>query len=369
MADRRPVKTFIRTKTSMLIINLSLRRIVRPSLAALALITSSTFAATGTLRIGSYNIEADIDGVSTPRTGLYTALEAIGNASVLGNAQPLDILGLEETTSETTTVSPIVSNLNTYYAGSAVYATTGLQGKSSSNSVTGGNGPNSLIYNTKTLSLLQAVGVGTAGGSTNGEYRQITRYEFQPTNGTAADVFYVYVEHYKSGTTSDDGTDRGKEAAIVRADAATLGSTAHIIYSGDINVDPVEAAASGETTFTTLEAAGAGKAIDPLNNVGQGTKSSYTDSSTKLSYRDDYELLTQPMLTDTTGTTLIGGSYTIFGNNSGTLDSTKTGYLSTASDHLPVFADYSYVLSSVTAPEPIGLTTVGVMLLALRRKR
>ena len=43
-----------------------------------------------------------------------------------------------------------------------------------------GNGPNAMVYNTNTLQLVASVGVGTPGGSGNGEYRQVMRYEFAP---------------------------------------------------------------------------------------------------------------------------------------------------------------------------------------------
>jgi hypothetical protein len=82
---------------------------------------------------------------------------------------------LQETTSNLITVAPIVSNLNAYYGGSAVYAQSTVQGGQSGSNASG-NGPNAIVYNTKTLQLLAAVGVGNPLGSTNGEYRQVMRY-------------------------------------------------------------------------------------------------------------------------------------------------------------------------------------------------
>ena len=74
-----------------------------------------------------------------------------------------------------------------------------------------------------TLKLLASVGVGTPGGSSNGEYRQVVRYEFQPLGDSGSTgVFYVYVSHMKSGTTSADAKARGQEATIIRNDEATL---------------------------------------------------------------------------------------------------------------------------------------------------
>ena len=115
----------------------------------------------------------------------------------------MDIFGLEETTSNSTTVAPIVSNLNSYYSGAAVYAQSPYQATEAGGDLADGNGPNALVYNTSTLKLLASVGVGTPEGSTNGEYRQVVRYEFQPVGDTGSTgIFYVYVSHMKSGTTS-----------------------------------------------------------------------------------------------------------------------------------------------------------------------
>jgi hypothetical protein len=127
---------------------------------------------TGKIRIVTYNIEDDINGATTPLPGLYQVLEGIGEEQVQGNDQPLDILALQETTSNTTTVAPIVSALNAFYNGAAVYAQSSYQATQSGSNADG-NGPNAVIYNTTTLSLLASVGVGTPKGSSNGEYRQV----------------------------------------------------------------------------------------------------------------------------------------------------------------------------------------------------
>ena len=95
------------------------------TLLALFLMSVINTSAT-TLRVVSYNIEADVDGVTTPRSGLYTVLEAIGEQNMNGVLQPLDILALQETTSNSTTVAPIVAALNGYY-GDGTYALVAYQ--------------------------------------------------------------------------------------------------------------------------------------------------------------------------------------------------------------------------------------------------
>jgi endonuclease/exonuclease/phosphatase family metal-dependent hydrolase len=345
-----------------------------------------------TLRIASYNMEADINGDTTPLPGFYQVLEGIGEETVQGNVRPIDILGLEETTSNATTVAPIVSALNTYYNGADVYAQSPYQATQDGGN-TDGNGPNALVYNTTTLKLLASVGVGTPGGSSNGEFRQVVRYEFQPVSDTGSTgIFYVYVSHMKSGTGSTNASDRGKEATIIRNDEATLPANSSVMYTGDLNSSPPEA------EFTTFTAAGQGQAADPVNF--STSVQYFSESDTDLRYRDDYELPSTNIINGTGAISLVANSFHNFGNNGttpsggsvnsgsdtalntdlvqdgGTFISASTLYadLTTASDHLPVVADYTFATttgtptigafvanpSSVTTGAPTTLTASNV---------
>ena len=163
----------------------------------------------------------------------------------------------------------------------------------------------------------------------------------------------------KSGTTSSDSTRRNIEAQILRADAATLPASSRILYTGDFNDD------NTDTYFATMTASGPGQSLDPLNvsNWTNNTNGILTESATNLRYRDDLELITQNVLNDATGLKWISGTYHTFGNNGsvakgGTVNSgsntaltglpNRSGVISaltTASDHLPVVADY-------TVPDP-----------------
>jgi endonuclease/exonuclease/phosphatase family metal-dependent hydrolase len=331
----------------------------------------------GTLRIADWNIEADINGHTTARTGFNTVLQGMGNEIIAGAAQPIDIMALEETTSNATTVAPIVGMLNGDYAG-ANYHMSSLQGSELGNDPTSGNGPNAIVYNANTVQLLQSVGVGTPTGSGNGEYRQVTRYEFQPVGGSSP--FYVYVSHMKSGTDASDASDRGKEAVIIRNNEATLPANASVLYVGDFNSSPPEA------EFTTLTGSGQGQAFDPLNfSQAQATM---TDSSTTLRFRDDYQLMTQNILNGAGAINYVSGSIRGFGNNGSSGNkinvltntdlnymTTANGYnptqsqilsaLTTASDHLPNVADYTFA-----TPEPACLALlIGGMGMLLNRRR
>lgn len=343
----------------------SRRHLLRLAIACLGLAFCAAAHATN-LRVVAYNIEADIGGVTTPRDGLYTVLEAIGQQSYAGIQQPIDVLALEETTSNAATVEPIVTALNAYYgAGTYAYASYQATQQGSSGS---GNGPNALVYDTKTVSLLSQIGVpGTP--SSSGALRQVVRYQLQPIGAPAATAFYVYVSHMKSsygGTTPTVRAMRNAEAQCIRTDIGTLGAGANVLSVGDFNLD-----GSTEDAYQTLTTNG--PLADPLNINPQNNNETWntiaykaimTDSTSSLSYRDDLELMTPAVYTGTapTGLHYVAGSCRTFGNN-GTTTLGKSTNLSTntslntnfngpitasntlsslvsGSDHLPVVADY-----------------------------
>ena len=360
-------------------------------------IPSVTSAQTRTIRVVTYNIEDDV-GITTPLPGLIApssggsvtnggVLEGIGE-EILGSdpAQPLDILALQETTSNGTTVQPIVNGLNIFYSTrgmSAGYAMSPVQGTQAGGTGTG-NGPNALVYNTNTLQLIASVGVGTPQGSSNGEYRQVMRYLFAPAGETptTTNEFYVYVSHYKSGTNSTDLTARQGEALIIRNDEANnLSASARVLYVGDFNIT-----ASSEASYLTILSNKApngvtqGQGIDP-KNVARNFSINYggstllfikTESSTILHYRDDLQVMTSNVFNGVAGgLAYVSGTYHAFGNDGstpylnsvdspdnsaliGNLNTNVTGisatqlyhYLTTASDHLPVVADYTIPVSA-----------------------
>lgn len=347
------------------------------------------------IRIVTYNTQGDVNPPTPSGVIPYlaTVIEGIGQQKYVGDnlLQLPDILALQETTSNSTTVQPLVSDLNSYY-GSSIFSYSTYQA-TTSDGTTGGGGPNALIYNQKTLNLIASVGVGTPTGSGNGEFRQVVRYEFQPIAdaGTSAGIFYVYDQHPKSGSagTKDDGTTdgalRNEEAQIVRNDEATLPANAAVMYVGDFNED-----GSTEAAYQTMTAAKSpggvsqGAGIDPLNPTnnyslswGSSNVGILTEKDTALEYRDDLQLLTSNIYNDGLGNLdYISGSYHAFGNNGtvaykgnvnsgsntaindivgnsypGVTPLTTSQVLSAmngslGSDHLPVVADYSELLGA-----------------------
>lgn len=321
---------------------------------ACAVFAPFSIAFAGTIRIVTYNIEADTGGFTTARPGMTTVLEGIGNEVLNGVAQRIDILCLQETTSNATTVAPMVNDLNTLY-NSTIYAQSPYQALVSG-SPTSGNGPNALIYNATTLQLVSSVGIGTP--SSSAAPRQPVRYQFHPIGGSANSDFYVYTSHMKAGTQSSDMNRRNIEAQLLRTDELTLPAGSRVMYTGDLNMT-----ASTEAAYVTLLAAGNGQGFDPLNMPGSwGLNPAFqailTESATDLRYRDDFELITQNVLSDPNGLEIVPGTYHTFGVNGstaihGTVNSgTNTALpglpnraavlsaLTTASDHLPVVADY-----------------------------
>ncbi len=389
-------------------------------------------AQTRILRIAAYNIEADI-GVTNkqptftnivtsaaegpPLPGLIApptnpssyvsggVLEGIGEEVVNGNAQPLDILALEETTSNPITVTPIVNALNTFYGVAGMYSNSTYQATEAfGGDPTVGNGPNALVYNTETVQLLASVQVDPPGGTNqlggvssgdSGEYREVMRYQFAPAGvpTNSANIFYVYVSHYKSGSssTANNTNSRAGEAFIVRSNMmTTLPADARILHVGDFNTGD-----AGEKMYGTLTAPGTNQLIDPLNPLGSlttnwdgstVTPAALTDSATYLDYRDDYEMMTTNVYFGTPGgLALVPGTYHPFGNNGTTayLGSVNSGAntslnsrlvtngpvfisaaqlyidLTGASDHLPIVADYTIPLP---APVITGISLAGMNL-------
>ena len=379
-------------------------------------------AQTRTLRIANYNIEDDTDGNTTPLPGLIApynntadtgaggVLEGIGEEILNGDpAQPLDILALEETTSNPTTVQPIVNGLNTFYSNynylysiPAGYAMSPYQA-TQDGGVTSGNGPNALVYNTNTLQLLASVGIATPTGSANGMWRQCVRYEFAPAGVTPGtnNEFYVYVSHYKADSGSADDAERAGEARIIRNDESiNVPANAGVLYVGDYNPDDNSVEAGYQTICSNCAPNGIyqGQGVDPLNiywssyptsaatNINWSVSTSATnilfmlsEEGYELRYRDDLQVMTSNVYYQVAwGFNYVPGTYQSFGNNgkiayggsvaSGAgliLDTAKTSVtgltasmvgedLTDASDHLPIVADYTIPL-----PAPV-ITSVSL---------
>lgn len=368
------------------------KRCVAACVLSVACVTVAAKAQT--LRVVTYNIAEDLDSsTGTPGTDLTTVLQGIGNVQLASHAQPIDVLALQELYgTPATTLSAICTQLNGIYgAGTYVYDTTA--DPTTGNFLTG-NGPSGLIYNHNTIQLWSAAAVGSASGS--GAPRAPMKYTLAPKgyNDHSAD-FTIYVSHMKSGAEGSGSPTNGErrriEAQAIRDNAYTLNDTlngntsnevAHIIYAGDYNWG-----GSSEDAYQTMIATDSGlghsgimKAHDtlaeaiipppPNQSPYWDTTSAYkgllTESATFVQYRDDVQLVSGPMLNQP-GTQLVSNTLTAFGNGgniyhqsvaSSSNNNALSGLpnrtavingLTTATDHLPVVADYSFA-TAVGAP-------------------
>jgi endonuclease/exonuclease/phosphatase family metal-dependent hydrolase len=332
--------------------------LIRARFLALAVPALLPALAAAQVRIATYNVEADIDGFTTPRPGLDTVLQSIGSEPRNGFARPLDILTLQETTSNVTTVAPIVTSLNNVY-GAGTYQMSPYQGTQAGTTAFG-NGPNAMVYNTHTLQLIASVGIFTP--SSSGPPRQEIRYQFRPVGYDSSADFYVYVGHYKSASDTTSEDRRNIEAQLVRANAATLPAGSRILYTGDMNLFK----GSSEPAWITLTTTGSGTlannaGIDPIN-LGNGSwngsnaafVAGYTDSTTSLRFRDDVQMNTAPTM-DGHGFSYIAGSYHAFSNNGNIAlgGQSPNSSVRSASDHYPVVADYRLPAKMAVSVDPV----------------
>jgi hypothetical protein len=378
----------------MCVMRIAKRRGGARILAAIAAATATSSALATTLRMVSYNIDASDTGVVMP-SGLPTAIQGIGNHHVAGNAQAVDVLGMQElldtsNTTSSSTLPAVVNALNSIYgAGTYAYDAT-------PDPTTGGssNGPSGLVYNTQKIQVIAATPIGSIGGPGSGlGPRTPMRYQLRPVGyGSDAD-FYMYVSHYKAGSTADDIARRSGEATQIRADADALGPNAHLVYSFDSNFSQ----AHNEPAYATLTGAGNGRGYDltaPTTNYVSAWVNStsvttsapwkhlYSQSTNSLGSRLDFQLVSNAVLTqnglqiapdasdapyDTFPSSKYPYAYEVFGNNGTTPAGGRTDVAAntslsdlanasdvkaalmqpsaggTGSDHLPVMADYNLV--------------------------
>jgi PKD repeat protein len=369
--------------------------------AFLAVIGFATMvsAQTQRLRIVTYNIQDDVTqgtitfttplaGLITPfsGTGTFTTsssgtvtnggvLEGIGEEIVAGTNQPIDILALQETSGNSTTVQPILNGLNAFYSSRTNVARYAMSPLNLTTTGGDGGGPNALVYNTNTVQLLESVGVGTPSG--NGEPRQVGRYLFAPAGvaTNASNTFYIYVSHYKSGTDTNTLFRRAVEAGVIRTNSATLPANSRILYVGDYNISTSTETSYQDIVTSTYVTIGI-QGVDPLNlssakGIDWTASSSLnvkTESCRSLHYRDDFQVMSSNVYQGVAGgLAYITGTYHTFGNN-GSIpyeNSAITGNnalnsdlqpnppisaaqcytnLYGGSDHLPVVADYTIPL-------------------------
>jgi hypothetical protein len=341
-----------------------------PDLAVEALEPRTVLDAT-TLLIGTWNV--DIADLGYRPDGFETSLAAMGQEDTYAPPQPPDILTVTETRSNAIAGSGndteyLTQVLNDAY-GPGLYAHGTRDGASS------GGGTEGVIYNTQTVQLLDEQTVGVV--SSNGPARQELRYLFRPVgfDDGSAD-FYVYVGHYKAGTTATDINRRNVEAQEVRADADALGAGVPILYTGDFNTS-----SSDEPAEQTLLAPGNGQVFDPTGRLGQWSDNPDmvdidTIASTSVDARFDLLWETAPVLSSGGGSGLQDqpATYHTFGIDGSVplyhpVDDPANDTLAdlpnrldvlyalghACSDHLPVLQNYQVVPAPGPSPHRKGM--------------
>ncbi len=311
-------------------------KLARSLILAVALSLLAFAAAdASTLRIVSYNVDSFDEGsdnnIIGPTYSIPTVIQAIGLHHLGSNAQPVDVLGVEELLA--TTLSNLTNQLNAIY-GAGTYAFDTTKGK------TTGGGADGLIYNTHTVQVVSARALPTgqtvllqpdgtytaaysAGGGMNGATRGPLVYQLRPVGYGASEDFYLYVDHARSSTDNSLGDARYAEAQEVRSDAKyNLPAGAHIIYSGDWNLfsgsnENAYKCLTGQVTSDGIDwsdgsviwaNANQTQVYDPVSKTAPATTSTwrnvtadhalylYNSSTTSLASRLDVQLVNAPML-------------------------------------------------------------------------
>ena len=341
------------------------RRLALAAAALGCLILLAVQPVSAQLRIVTYNTN---DG---PRSESFIVLQEIGNESTGGIARPIDILLLQE--QDGGSIFGFEAIMDGLYGG--IYARPALIGS------TAGAGQPGVVYNTQTVQLIAQVALNDLPDVP----RPVLRYQFRPVGYDSTADFYIYNSHYKAGTGATNEARRDVEATLIRTDSDALGEGTHILYAGDFNIKH-----NGEAMWGTLTTAGAGQAVDPINQANNFESwidnPAFVDRHTQspvasarfsgqvtggMDDRFDFILSSGEFL-DGEGFSLISGSYHAFGNN-GThplnaeldqidgmgqpfntaLPLSVLNAIANSSDHLPVVVDYQL-------PAVMGVTVAAV---------
>ena len=274
-----------------------------------------------------------------------------------GWATPVDIMVFQEVTpSALASLEPIV------VASAPAGTTYALATYTTSNGENSSGGAPALFYRTQTFSEIASAHIDLPTGAG----RNTDRWLMQMAGYTSAAArAYVYGTHLKASQGSSNEQQRLDGALTIRTNADLLGAGVRALYAGDFNVY-----SHSEPAFLAMLASGNGRAIDPLGGgswSGAANSFMHTQSPRDISadglvgggLDDRFDLLlTTVQLADGGGLSIIPGTCRALGNdgnhyqqaiNAGantyfpgqaSRSSQLANALFTASDHLPVIADF-----------------------------
>lgn len=265
--------------------------------------------------------------------------------TIFSNVQP-DILVCQEMTSQTGVNGFLVRVLNRvssgYSAGTFINGTDDTE--------------NAIYFKNSLFTFLSNIPIKTALRDIN---------EFRLRYNATGDTIIIYSVHLKSSDTSADSLKRAAEVDSLRKRTNTLPSNSNFIVVGDFNIYD-----SRELAFQKLlSQSNSGYVIDPLNLIGRwndnGSFAPYHTQSTRernlgdggatggLDDRFDIILMSQAIM-NSGDITYIPSSYNEYGNDgnhfndsinkppNAVVSQQVANALHYASDHLPVYASFSF---------------------------
>ncbi len=264
--------------------------------------------------------------------------------TIFSNVQP-DILVCEEMTSQTGVNGFLVRVLNRVSSGYAAGAF-----------INGFDTDNAIYYKSSLFTFLSNTPIDT-------ELRDIN--EFKLRYNATGDTIIIYAVHLKSSDSSADSLQRAAEVDSLRKRTNTLPPNSNFIVVGDFNIYD-----SRELAFQKLlSQSQSGYVIDPLNLIGRwnnnGSFAAAHTQSTRvrdlgdggstggLDDRFDMILMSQAIM-NSGDITFVPGSYNEYGNDgnhfndsinkppNAVVSQQVANALHYASDHLPVYASFSF---------------------------
>jgi len=162
-------------------------------------------------------------------------------------------------------------------------------------------------------------------------------YRFVLQHTSTGEQIVIFGTHLSSGSTSSDRNQRTAEVNIIRGITDAYSSGIYFIAAGDFNLG-----SGTEQAFKKLlNSTNTGYFIDPFGFTGFSDWSQdkyYTHASNSLSNRYDLILNSQSVV-DAGGIKYQNNTFTIGGNDG--IHNPPSSYQN-ASDHLPVYADYTF---------------------------
>jgi len=184
-------------------------------------------------------------------------------------------------------------------------------------------------------------------------------YKFTLTHTSGRQII-IFGVHFTSSTATNPQLKRYTEATAIRSITSGLTNGEFFIALGDFNIanaNEVVPSTSNGAFKTLVNTSSSGYFIDPAGFTGSGDWSGSTGLRTfdllggGFISRFDLMLNSQSVVTSG-GVEYRIGTFTIAGNTNGTLGGVPTNYI-TASDHLPVYADYYFY----EIPAPVELSS------------